>query len=123
MKRCSTIRIHVICVVMSLFAFCGCSTKVSDDPTGAIGRGRGVYALWCAPCHSSDDLHLVKTPPKLEGLFFRQSLPSGAPATDQQVRKTIAEGIGIMPPFQQALKEDELEDLMQFLHGLRPASN
>ena len=112
------------CVTLLLIiSLSGCSRAADKDPTGAVQRGRGVYALWCAPCHDAEDLHLVKTPPRLEGLFFRQSLPSGAPATDEQVRATVLDGLGIMPPFRETLKEDEIEDLMEFLHSLKAASN
>ena len=40
---------------------------------------------------------LLKQPPNLHGLFLRKALPSGAPATNAQVRMTIIEGKGIMP--------------------------
>ena len=97
---------------------------VSDHRTSeAQRRGQGLYALWCAPCHNTSDLNLVKDPPNLAGLFLRQTLPSGAPATDEQVRKTISDGRGIMPPFQQSLNADEVDDLMRFLHSLGNSSN
>lgn len=107
-------------VLLLVICLSSCSSDVSDRRTSeARQRGQGLYALWCAPCHETNDLHLVKAPPKLAGLFFQQSLPSGAAATDGNVRKTILEGRGIMPPFQQALNEDEVDDLMQFLHGFK----
>jgi len=97
-----------------------CSGDVSDRRTSkARQRGQGLYGLWCAPCHEANDLHLVKDPPKLAGLFFLQSLPSGTAATDENVRKTISNGRGTMPPFQQALNDDEVDDLMQFLHSFK----
>jgi len=106
-----------------LLAIClsSCSgAAVSDRRTSeAQRRGQGLYAFWCAPCHEANDLHLVKNPPRLAGLFLRQTLPSGAAATDEQVRKTISEGRGTMPPFQQTLNRDEVDDLMQFLHGFK----
>jgi mono/diheme cytochrome c family protein/uncharacterized damage-inducible protein DinB len=81
--------------------------------------GQAIYALWCASCHDAGDLHLVKDPPNLRGVFLRKTLPSGAPATDAQVKKTISEGIGIMPPFKQELTEQEIGELVTFLHGLK----
>ena len=82
-------------------------------------RGQAVYALWCASCHDAGDLHLVKDPPNLRGIFLSRTLPSGAPATDAQVQKTISDGMGIMPPFKQELTEQEIDDLVTFLHGLK----
>lgn len=97
-----------------------CSGDVSDRRTSeARQRGQGLYALWCAPCHEANDLHLVKEAPRLAGLFLQQTLPSGAASTDEQVRKTISEGRGIMPPFRRTLNQDEVDDLMQFLHSFK----
>ena len=64
-------------------------------------------------------LHLVKEAPRLAGLFLQQTLQSSTASTDEQVRKTISEGRGTMPPFQQTLNEDEVDDLMQFLHSFK----
>jgi len=52
-------------------------------------------------------------------LFQLKSLPSGAPATDAQVRKTIIEGRGTMPAFDQRLSEEEVDDLVKYLHTLK----
>jgi cytochrome c553 len=85
-------------------------------------RGQAIYAVWCASCHDAGGLHLVKDPPTLRGVFLRKTLPSGAPATDAQVRKTISEGLGIMPPFRQTLNADEIDDLVVFLRSLKANS-
>jgi len=90
-----------------------------EQRADAQQRGQAVYVLWCASCHEAGDLHLVKDPPNLRGVFLRKTLPSGAPATDKQVQKTISEGIGIMPPFKQELTEQEIGYLVTFLHGLK----
>lgn len=108
-------------VFLSMICLSCCSggSGSSNGPLEAQRRGERLYNFWCAPCHEASDLHLVKDPPKLRGIFFRPTLPSGAPATDEQVRKTISEGRGIMPPFQQSLKAGEVDDLIQFLHTLK----
>jgi hypothetical protein len=54
-------------------------------------RGRSCGA-------TGSDPDLKKQPPKLEGLFQSKTLPSGAPATDEEVRKTTILGIGTIPP-------------------------
>ena len=54
-------------------------------------RGRNCGA-------TGSDPDLKKQPPKLEGLFQSKTLPSGAPATDEEVRKTTILGIGTIPP-------------------------
>ena len=78
--------------------------------------GAAVYQQNCSACHDADNLELLKKPPKLTGLFQKKTLPSGAPATDDQVKKTILEGRGIMPPFKQTLDEQQVNDLLKYLH-------
>ncbi|MGC1418374.1 MAG: cytochrome c [Candidatus Acidiferrum sp.] len=80
-------------------------------------RGSVVYERNCSPCHDAENLQLLKPPPKLEGLFQKQMLPSGAPATDEQVRQTILNGRGIMPPFGQTLDRKQVDDLLKYLHS------
>lgn len=79
-------------------------------------RGKQLYDQLCAMCHDASDLHLLKDPPKLDGLFRKQTLPSGAPATDENVRDTILRGKGIMPPFEQNLEAEDVNDLLRYLH-------
>lgn len=78
--------------------------------------GKPVYEALCAPCHDVDNLHLIKDPPKLDGLFTKQTLPSGNPATDQEVRDVILHGRGIMPPFEKSLTSEDVDALIQYLH-------
>ena len=82
-------------------------------------QGRALFEDHCAPCHQGAHLDLRKQPPKLEGLFHSKSLPSGAPATDAQVRKTIIEGRGTMPAFDQRLSKEDVDDLVKYLHTLK----
>jgi mono/diheme cytochrome c family protein len=82
-------------------------------------RGKELFELHCAACHEAPNPDLKKQPPKLEGLFQSKRLPSGAPATDEQVRKTIIQGIGTMPAFDQRLSDEDVNDLVKYLHQLK----
>jgi mono/diheme cytochrome c family protein len=82
-------------------------------------RGRDLYQLHCAPCHETPPPDLLKQPPKLDGLFSSKTLPSGAAATDEQVHGVIIEGFRTMPAFQGRLQEQEVRDLIAYLHHLR----
>ena len=86
---------------------------------GSAQHGEELFDLHCAECHEQANPDLKKQPPKLEGLFRSKTLPSGAPATDEQVRKTIVEGLGTMPAFDQRLSENNVNDLIQYLHTLK----
>ena len=85
-------------------------------PPKANTQGQKVYEGLCAMCHEATDLHLLKNPPKLDGLFQRQTFPSGAPATDEKLRNVILYGRGIMPPFEQMVNSDDLNALVQYMH-------
>ena len=82
-------------------------------------HGQELYQFHCAPCHETPPPDLLKQPPKLKGVFNSTVLPSGAPATDEQVRTVIIEGLRTMPAFQGRLQEQEVRDLIAYLHHLR----
>jgi mono/diheme cytochrome c family protein len=105
-------------LIMSLAVLAGCSWfagQLTSDTT----QGQALFVLHCADCHEGAHPELHKQPPKLEGLFQSKTLPSGAPATDAQVRKTIIEGRGTMPAFDQRLSEKDVDDLIKYLHTLK----
>lgn len=89
------------------------------SPSASAQSGQELFDLHCASCHEDPPPDLKKQPPKLEGLFKAKRLPSGAPATDKQVRKTIIEGLRTMPAFDQRLSDQDLNDLIAYLHTLR----
>ena len=106
--------IPVVCLVA-----CSRSSSGSDQrtqPNQAIFRGRYVYQTFCAACHDATNLHLLKDPPRLDGLFRKQTFPSGAPATDDELRNVILHGRGIMPPFEGTLNDDDVSALVQYMH-------
>ena len=93
----------------------GCGPSLGQDAR----QGRVLFAMHCEACHEGEHPELHKQPPKLVGLFQKQTLPSGAPATDAEVRKTIIEGRGTMPAFDQRLSEKEVDDLIKYLHAMQ----
>jgi len=101
----------------SLSAFASLNTACS--PSAAAERGQELFDLHCALCHEGPTPDLKKQPPRLEHLFAAKQLPSGAPASDVQVRKTIVEGLRTMPAFDKRLNEQELDDLVAYLHTLK----
>jgi mono/diheme cytochrome c family protein len=56
--------------------------------------------------------------PSLDGLFKGKVLPSGAAATDENVREKILRGGDIMPGFQDKLTTAQIDALMAYLHTL-----
>lgn len=115
-----TCRLHPVflltCFLCGTTMLLGCDDPYAPPLPGAAGRGETIYAANCKPCHEDPTLELRTKPPNLAGLFDHALLPSGAPATDEQVRKTIQEGKGIMPPFGQVLDKENIDDLVMYLH-------
>jgi mono/diheme cytochrome c family protein len=52
------------------------------------------------------------------GLFKRPTLPSGAPANDERVTATILHGHGLMPAMGNTMNQQDIEDLLAYLHTL-----
>jgi len=110
-------RVRLICFLSGAsFLLAGCS---QIGLGGAELHGAQLFDLHCADCHEESNPDLKKQPPKLKGLFRSKLLPSGAPATDQQVRKTIIAGLGTMPAFDQRLSDQDVDDLVKYLHVLK----
>lgn len=83
-------------------------------------EGKHLYEVRCAHCHRDNDLALKKIPPDLSHVFNRSTLPSGAPATDAQVKQTVLAGKGLMPAFAGRFDDAQMAALLSYLHtGLR----
>jgi mono/diheme cytochrome c family protein len=101
----------------------GCGKPKSDMTDAELGlsaqqaAGRRVFGANCAACHNAYSSSGSKGP-SLEKLFRKSYLPSGLPATDRFVEQTIAGGRGMMPPLGDALTQQQLDDLIAYLHTL-----
>jgi len=102
---------------LAAFLLIGCARK--GELSDAEIQGQWLYADQCAECHENPQPDLRKQPPNLHGLFLAKSLPSGAPATEEQVRRTIIEGRGTMPAFDRRLREQDVKELVAYLHKLK----
>ena len=115
--------------VLGLTLF-GCLTFVTgcDFAIGCLApqltpqqvEGQNLYEGRCAHCHRDNDLALKKVPPDLHGVFQSTTLPSGAPATDAEVRRVVLAGKGMMPSFAGRFDDAQMAALLAYLHtGLR----
>ena len=101
-----------------LVILAGCHSKTSLTPQEA--QGKHLYKVRCAHCHEENDLALKKVPPDLHGVYARSVLPSGAPATDAEVTRVVLVGKGLMPSFNGRFTDQQMSDLIAYLHtGLR----
>ncbi len=111
-------------LILALLALAGgCGKDLSKESDAELGlnaqqaAGRAVFNAYCAACHTAYSSSGLKGP-GLKNLFRRQYLPSGLPADDRFVEQTIVGGRGMMPAQGDALTDEQLRDLMAYLHTL-----
>jgi mono/diheme cytochrome c family protein len=98
----------------------GC--RMAPKLTPQQAEGRHLYDTRCAHCHEDNDLGLKKIPPNLHGIFARNTLPSGEPATDAKVETVVLSGKGLMPAFAGRFTKEQLDALVAYMHtGMRDA--
>jgi len=79
-------------------------------------EGQHLYMVRCAHCHEENDLGLKPPPPNLHGAMGRAKLPSGAAATDAELRRLLLTGKGKMPSFSGRFTEEQMAALLTYLH-------
>ena len=92
-------------------------SKPLSELTPQEMRGHEVFVADCARCHHATDERSLHGP-GLQGLFKQKYLPSGAPANDDRVSYAIVHGRGMMPAFGNTMEEQQLDDLLAYLHTL-----
>jgi mono/diheme cytochrome c family protein len=96
----------------------GCHGQAELTPRQA--EGQHLYAVRCAHCHEENDLALKPPPPDIHGATGRAKLPSGAPATDAEMRRLVLTGKGNMPSFSGRFTEEQMAALLAYLHTEMP---
>ncbi len=108
---------------MALAAASGCDVerRKSDAELGLNSQqaaGRKIYDQYCDRCHRAYSTR-GKKGPGLQGVFKNKYLSlSGLPANDDRVSDIIRLGRGEMPGFSQALSQQQLDDLLAYMHTL-----
>jgi len=113
---------RIIALIALSVALAGCSpspgpSKPENQLTPQEARGRALYQQYCASCHyasQTGDLH----GPSLFAMYRKKYLPSGAPANDQRVAPVILRGRNMMPGYASDLNDQQLQDLLAYLHTL-----
>lgn len=90
-------------------------SKAESEWTQQEAQGAAVFHQACAKCHYPTTTHGLHGP-GLQSLTKVQSMPSGAPPTDERLTAVILHGHGTMPGT--ALDDQQLRDLLAYLHTL-----
>jgi mono/diheme cytochrome c family protein len=105
----------------SLILVLGCRhlapSKSPSELTPKEQAGRQVFLSRCSSCHYADSEKGLNGP-GLEGLFRKPYLPSGLVANDTRVTAVILRGRNMMPAQGDTLTDQQLSDLLAYLHTL-----
>jgi mono/diheme cytochrome c family protein len=113
----------ILLPVVALALLAGCEkdrSQMSDAELGLNAQqasGRRVYNVYCLSCHPAYSTHGNKGP-GLKDLYKKEYLPSGLTPTDEHVVQSILRGRKMMPGFANAIDQQQLQDLMAYLHTL-----
>jgi mono/diheme cytochrome c family protein len=111
-----------LCVsVVMLCASCDVQRRKSDAELGLNPQqiaGRHIYDTYCDRCHAPYSAR-GRQGPGMKGVFQRQFLPmSGMPANDDRVTDIVRLGRNKMPGYAQVLSQQQISDLLAYLHTL-----
>lgn len=108
-------------LVLAVLSGCDVERRKSDAELGLTPQqaaGRKIYNAECDRCHEPYSTK-GKKGPGLKGMFQHQYLSlSGLPANDERVNDIIRTGRNEMPGYSQKLSQQELQDLLAYLHTL-----
>jgi mono/diheme cytochrome c family protein len=110
-------------VLAFVFGLMGCDVerRKSDAELGLNPQqaaGRKVYDRYCDQCHEPYSTS-GKKGPGLKGVFKKPYLSeSGLPANDERVGEIVRLGRSKMPAFGRELNDQQVQDLLVYLHTL-----
>ena len=115
---------------LGALAACGGDRQAPEQhaaaaPADARARGESIYSVRCAPCHGAngggDGPAAAAITPKPRNFrdadFWRGR-------TDDQLRLVVRQGKPgtLMPPFEGVLSAAEVDDVVGYVQGFKPAS-
>jgi len=83
---------------------------------GEVEKGKEVFQQ-CSVCHYADKEE-KKMGPGLKGLFRKEKLHNGKPATEENVMEVINKGGNGMPAYEDLLTGEEKKHLLAYLKTL-----
>ena len=108
-------------VALMCLVDCDVERRKSDAELGLNAQqatGRKLYDNYCDRCHEPYSTR-GKKGPGLKGVFKQQYLPlSGLPANDQRVGEIVKYGRSKMEGFGQVMNDQQIQDLLAYMHTL-----
>jgi len=115
------LRVSVVSLAFLALAGCDVERRRSDAELGLNpqqAEGRKLYDNYCDRCHEPYSSR-GKKGPSLKGVFQHQYLSlSGLPANDERMTDIIKYGRAKMEGFSQVMTDQQIKDLLTYLHTL-----
>jgi len=120
--RCSLcLRVSVVIGTLLLAAGCDVERRKSDAELGLNPQqaaGRKLYDTYCDRCHEPYSSR-GKQGPSMQGIYKRQFMElSGLPVNDERMTDIIVHGRSKMQGLGQVLNEQQVKDLLAYMHTL-----
>src|SRR5215471_11472254 len=107
------------CLFLVVLSACKVERRRSDAELGLNSPqadGRHIYDQYCDRCHAPYSSR-GRQGPSLQGIFKKPYLTmSGMPANDQRVGEIIRVGRNKMEGFGNVLSDEQIHDLLAYLH-------
>jgi len=117
------LRVSVAIAALALLSLPACDVerRKSDAELGLNPQqaaGRKLYDNYCDRCHEPYSSR-GKKGPSMKGVFKRQYLElSGLPANDERMADIIKNGRAKMEGFGQVMTDQQIKDLIAYMHTL-----
>jgi mono/diheme cytochrome c family protein len=113
--------VSVVILVLLMLGGCDVERRKSDAELGLTPQqadGRRLYDNYCDRCHEPYSSR-GKKGPSMKGVFKRPYLSlSGLPANDDRMIDIIKFGRAKMEGFNQVMTDQQIKDLLAYLHTL-----
>lgn len=120
-NRKSTLCLWTVAVLLFALLACDVERRKSDAELGLNAQqaaGRRIYDNYCDRCHAPYSSR-GRQGPSMKHIFKKQYLPmSGMPANDDRVTDIVKMGRNKMPAYGQVLNQQQIDDLLAYLHTL-----
>ncbi|MGO9650201.1 MAG: c-type cytochrome [Terriglobales bacterium] len=117
----SALQIAIAAILLTALTACDIQRRKSDAELGLNPQqaaGRRIYDNYCDRCHAPYSSR-GRQGPSMKGVFQRKYLPmSGMPANDDRVTDIIRLGRNKMPSYGQVFDQQQISDLLAYLHTL-----
>lgn len=113
----------ILLLFLAFLVLSGCEAAQPRKSDAELGlnpqqaRGRRIYDQYCDRCHEPYRSK-EKGGPTMQGVFKKPFLASGMKASDERVADVILMGKSKMPAYRNVLSEQQVQDLLAYMHTL-----